>query len=192
MQEVKKALRKDLISRRKAMSISYRQQADESIFAQLKPLIDNADSVLTYVSTEIEVDTQRVLEYCFETGKRVAVPVSGDHELFFYEIKSFSDLALGRFSIMEPVCRDVAFTGDEKSLCIVPALCADGDGLRLGYGRGYYDRFLSSFNGMSVIVCYSDFRRQVPAEPHDVRADMTIFDTLDSNGGQNGQQRFPR
>ncbi len=179
MQEVKKALRKELISRRKAMDESRRKAADESVFAQLKPLIDSADSVLTYVSTEIEVDTQRVLEYCFETGKRVAVPVSGDTELFFYEINSFSDLALGRFSIMEPACREVIFTGSEKSLCIVPALCADGNGLRLGYGRGYYDRFLSSFNGSSVIICYSDFRMQVPAEPHDVRADMTIFDTLD-------------
>ena len=179
MQEVKKTLRKELISRRKAMDTSIRKAADKSILAQLKPLIDAADSVLTYVSTEIEVDTQSVLEYCFETGKRVAVPVSGDSELFFYEIKGFSDLALGRFSIMEPVCRDAVFTGDEKSLCIVPALCADGDGLRLGYGKGYYDRFLSSFSGRSVIVCYSDFRMQVPSEPHDVRADMTIFDTLE-------------
>lgn len=180
MQEIKKALRSELISRRKAMNSSDKQRADESIFQQLKPLVDRADSVLTYVSTDIEVDTRRLLEYCFGTGKRVAVPVSGDTELFFYEIKSFDDLAIGRFSIMEPVSRDVIFTGGRDSLCVVPALCADGTGLRLGYGRGYYDRFLSSFGGESVIICYSDFRMQVPNEPHDVRADMTIFDTLDS------------
>ena len=179
MQEVKKALRKELIARRRAMDAAERQRADESIFTQLKPLIDKADSVLIYVSTEIEVDTRRVLEYCFQTGKKVAVPVSGDTELFFYEIDSFDGLALGRFSIMEPIKRDKVFTGGRDTLCIVPALCADGEGLRLGYGRGYYDRFLSSFSGMSVIICYSEFRMDVPNEPHDKKADITIFDTLD-------------
>ncbi len=179
MQEVKKALRKELIARRKAMSAQYKKLADESIFAQLKPLIDAADSVLTYVSTDIEVDTRRVLEYCFSIGKTVAVPVSGDTELSFYEIHGFDDLESGRFGIFEPCERLSEHIGSTSSLCIVPALCADGDGLRLGYGRGYYDRYLSSFNGRSVIICYSDFRMQVPAEPHDKRADITIFDTSD-------------
>ena len=179
MQEVKRSLRKELIARRKAISVQYKQLADESIFAQLKPLIDAADSVLTYVSTDIEVDTRRVLEYCFSTNKAVAVPVSGDTELSFYEIRSFDDLEIGRFGIYEPRERSSEHIGSAASLCIVPALCADGSGLRLGYGRGYYDRYLSSFSGKSVIICYSDFRMEVPAEPHDKRADITIFDTSD-------------
>ncbi len=177
MQEVKRTLRKELISRRKAMDSSRRQHADMSIFGQLKPLIDKSDSVLTYVSTDIEVDTRRVLEYCLRIGKRVAVPVSGDSELFFYEIKSIDDLSAGRFGILEPVCRENIFVGGADSLCIVPALCADGNGLRLGYGRGYYDRYLSDFMGTSVIICYADFRMEVPAEPHDRKASLTIFDT---------------
>ncbi len=179
MQEVKRTLRKELISRRRSMDADAKRAADESIFLQLRPLIDAADSVLTYVSTDIEVDTYRLLEYCFSTGKRVAVPVSGDTELSFYEIRSFSDLAEGRFSIQEPIHRDTEFIGGTECLCIVPALCADGSGLRLGYGRGYYDRYLSSFAGKSVILCYSGFRMDVPSEPHDVKADMTIFDTFD-------------
>ncbi len=178
MQEVKKALRRELISRRKAMDLSVKQAADESIFSQLKPLIDRSDCVFTYVSTEIEVDTRRVMEYCFSSGKRVAVPVSGDTELFFYEIYSVSDLMAGRFDILEPINRSTVCVGGENSLCIVPALCADGSGYRLGYGRGYYDRYLSEFRGSSVIICYSDFRREVPTEAHDKKADMTIFDTL--------------
>ena len=178
MQEVKRALRRELISRRKAMDAEHKRLADESIFEQLKKLIDESGSVLTYVSTDIEVDTRRVLEYCFDTGKTVAVPVSGDTELSFHQIRSLDDLADGRFGILEPKCRDTVFYGNADSLCIVPALCADGDGLRLGYGRGYYDRFLSSFGGRSVIICYSDFRMDVPSEAHDRPADMTIFDTL--------------
>ncbi|MBE6902470.1 MAG: 5-formyltetrahydrofolate cyclo-ligase [Ruminococcaceae bacterium] len=176
MQEVKRALRKQLIARRRGLDSVQKRLADESIFGQLKPLIMQADAVLTYVSTDIEVDTHRVLEFCFEQGIPVAVPVSGDSELDFYEIHGKDELSVGRFGIMEPIKREDIFVGGERSLCIVPALCADGEGLRLGYGRGYYDRFLSRFKGKSAIVCYSDFKMEVPSEPHDKKADMTIFD----------------
>ena len=176
MQEVKRVLRKELIARRRSMDKQEKRIADESIFQQLKPLILQADSVLTYVSTDIEVDTRRVLEFCFENAIPVAVPVSGDNELEFYEIKSMDDLSEGRFGIQEPVNRQHTFEAGKKTLCIVPALCADGSGLRLGYGRGYYDRFLSRFEGKSVVVCYSAFRMEVPSEAHDKAADLTIFD----------------
>ena len=85
-------------------------------------------------------------------------------------------LAAGRFGIMEPVNRTAPAIPDEDSLCIVPALTCDKSGLRLGYGRGYYDRFLAGFPGKSVIICYSDFVGEVPAEPHDRRADAVITD----------------
>ncbi len=176
MQEVKRALRKMLIARRKAMQRDARDKADQSILQQLIPLLKEADLVLTYVSTEIEVDTRRVLQYCFDNGIRVAAPVSGDTELEFFEISSFSDLEEGRYNILEPIDRTQRITATDDTLCIVPALCADGNGTRLGYGKGYYDRFLSSFSGISVIICYRDFRMAVPAEPHDRKTDLTIFD----------------
>lgn len=178
MQEVKKALRKQLIGKRREMDRAYKARCDKDIFCKLVPLLEKADAVLTYVSTDIEVDTRAVIEYCLEKGIPVATPVSGDSELTFYEITSFDDLKEGRFGIMEPIKREAPFVGGSSSLCVVPALCADGSGLRLGYGRGYYDRYLSRFEGRSVIVCYSDFRMEVPSEPHDRRADMTIFDSI--------------
>ncbi len=177
MQEVKRTLRRELIRKRREMPVDLRAVADESIFRQLIPLLDEASAVLTYVSTDIEVDTRRILQYCFDNGIDVAVPVSGDTELEFFKINDFSDLSEGRYNILEPVFRELPFNGDNRALCIVPALCADGDGLRLGYGKGYYDRFLGRFNGKSVIICYSDFRMEVPAEPHDKKADLTIFDS---------------
>ncbi len=176
MQEVKRSLRKQLIAQRRAMHPETREIADENIFLQLIPSLKASDIVLTYVSTEIEVDTRRVMKYCIDNGIRVAVPVSGDTELMFYEIHSFSDLRIGRYNILEPVDRAAEIEVSENSLCIVPALCADGSGLRLGYGKGYYDRFLSGFGGTSVIICYSDFKMAVPTEPHDKKADLTIFD----------------
>lgn len=174
MRELKKQLRRELKARRAAMNPAEKAAADERIFEQLKPLAEKASAVLCYVSGDIEVDTRRLLKFCFEREIPVAVPVSGDTELTFCRITSFDELAEGRFGIPEPRVQ-IPFQPDERALCVVPALCADGEGLRLGYGRGYYDRFLGGFNGTSVIICYADFRMEVPAEAHDRRADMTLF-----------------
>lgn len=175
MRELKQALRRELKAQRKAMSAEEKSRADEDIFEQAKPFLDKAGSVFTYASAPIEVDTRRIIAYCIECGIPIALPVSGDSELSFYYIKSADELSKGRFNIDEPPLTRPA-APDKDTLCIVPALCADGEGLRLGYGRGYYDRFLSGFEGTSVIFCYKSFRRQVPAEPHDIKASFTLFD----------------
>lgn len=174
MRELKSALRGELIALRKAMDVDSKSAWDLDIFEQLKPYLDNAEAVFTYVSTEIEVDTRRLIAYCLERGIPVATPVSGDTELTFYYISRFEDLIPGRFGILEPR-RDLIAVANERTLCVVPALCADREGFRLGYGRGYYDRFLSDFRGTSIILCYESFRREVPRESYDVKADLTLF-----------------
>lgn len=174
--EEKKALRRELIARRKAMPPEEKARADERIFRQLVPLCEKAGSVFVYASTPIEADTRRIIDFCLEKGIKTALPVSGDTELTFYYISSQQELKTGRYGIDEPVCRNSAAIPDENTLCIVPALCADGNGLRMGYGKGYYDRFLSDFCGKSVIICYRSFKMKVPSEVHDKAADYTIFD----------------
>lgn len=177
MRELKQNLRKELIALRKAMNAEDKKNADKDIFGQVRPLLDKASAVFTYASTNIEVDTRRIIEFCLTCGIPTALPVSGESELSFYYIKSADELKAGRFNIDEPQPDNPEATAvaDKKTLCIVPALCADGDGARLGYGRGYYDRFLSGFPGTSVILCYKEFKRKVPVEPHDIKADFTIF-----------------
>lgn len=174
MRELKKMLRKELIERRKMMSDSEKNIADTDIFEQVKPFLDRASSVFTYASTSIEVDTRSIIDYCLQCSIPVALPVSGDEDIMFYYIKSTEELSKGRFNIDEPPEKFPA-VADSDTLCIVPALCADGNGLRLGYGRGYYDRFLAHFIGKSVIICYKTFKREVPSEKHDIKAEFTIF-----------------
>lgn len=174
MREIKKTLRKELIARRREMEPESRKAADLDIFGQLKPLADKASRVFIYASTDIEVDTRRLIAYCLENGIPVALPRSGDTELSFYFIDKAEDLTPGRFNIDEPPA-DKPASPDENTLCVIPALCADGEGYRLGYGRGYYDRFLGDFDGISVIICYSTFKQEVPTEPHDAKAKFTIF-----------------
>ena len=183
MREIKKALRKELIERRKSMDILEKSSADRDIFDQLKAFIFDFDKVFTYASTEIEVNTRMLIDYCIESNIPVALPVCGDTELKFYYIRSKDELKAGRYNIDEPPTDHPAFA-DENTLCVVPALCADGEGLRLGYGKGYYDRFLKDFRGTSVIICYDSFRQTVPSEPHDKKADITIFNRKTVNNGR--------
>ncbi len=177
-----------MINLRRKMDKEYKSFADTEIFKKLVPLINKADIVFTYVSTEIEVDTRKALEYCFSNNIPAAVPKTSGKEMEFYRIDCFSELKEGRFGIPEPINYEEAVIGTEHSLCIVPALCADGNGWRLGYGGGYYDRFLPGFAGKSAIICYGDFRRKVPIEAHDYRADITIFEI--SCGGSNERKPF--
>lgn len=157
------------------MDAAKKAAADESIFRQLVPLVNSAGNVFCYASTEIEVDTRRIIEYCLSNNIPVALPVSGESELSFYYIDNINELKKGRYNIDEPPISRPAYDG-EKTLCIVPALCADKNGYRLGYGKGYYDRFLKSFKGKSVIICYKDFLCEIPKESHDMQTTFTVFD----------------
>lgn len=136
-----------------------------------------ADTVLCFVSTDIEVYTRPVMESARNDGKRVAVPrcVKGSCELTFHYIESVGDLAAGAFGIPEPLPRCEECSSFEGALCVVPALCCDRRGHRMGYGRGYYDRFLARFGGVSCGVVFEDFfLDEIPTEPTDMPLDMTV------------------
>lgn len=117
------------------------------------------DTLLCYVSTDIEVDTRQIIQKAFADGKRVAVPrcVPGTRLMEFYYIDSLDELVPGTFGVYEPLPDPTRlFTAKEQGLCLVPALAYDLEGFRLGYGKGYYDRYLAGFGGALVGICYSD------------------------------------
>ncbi len=117
-----------------------------------------AQVLFTYVSKPIEVNTMPLIQKALEQGKEVVVPrcVPGTFDMEFYRITSEDDLEKGSFGVLEPVPERCALVTDFSSgFCIVPGLCFDSHGFRLGYGKGYYDRFLSSFSGYTAGICYS-------------------------------------
>lgn len=148
--------------RQKRLDFTPQQKAeyDEMIFQRLCRLYQykNASVVLCYVSKSIEVDTLKFINQALADGKRVAVPrcIDGTRKMDFYFINSVDDLEKGSFGVYEPktdTCTKL--TELDSGLCVVPGMSFDTNGYRLGYGKGYYDRFLSEFGGDTVGICYS-------------------------------------
>lgn len=157
---IKTALRDKYRSFRENLTSEEKQYMDSKIFSQVLDLwqYKRNDVLLIYVSTPIEVDTHRIIQQALQDGKKVAVPrcVPNTRNMEFYYIRSMDDLHTGSFRVLEPDpnCCEL-LTDYEHGLCIVPAFSYDWQGFRLGYGKGYYDRFLSKFNGNIVGICYS-------------------------------------
>ena len=116
-----------------------------------------ADTVLLYFPTKSEPDLTDIAARAWSDGKAVAFPISrtDDLSLDFRTVRNFSELCIGAYSIREPSENAEPAVLSENTLCIVPALAVDVEGYRLGYGKGYYDRFLSVFSGKAVLPIHS-------------------------------------
>ncbi len=157
---LKTALRQRYRGWREALSPEEKAGLDRAITGRVRCSwqYKNNEILLTYVSTPIEVDTRELIRLAIRDGKRVAVPrcVPGTRDMDFYYIRGMEDLAPGAFGVLEPVAeRCEKMTDFSAGLCLVPAFSYDWQGFRLGYGKGYYDRFLARFDGNRVGICYS-------------------------------------
>ena len=116
---------------------------------------------MKYYPLKNEVDIRPALEKLLKKeGRRVYLPrcVKGSQGLMdYYEISSLSDLEEGSFGVMEPKaeCR-IEKDFSQNTVCIVPAIAYDKEGHRIGYGKGYYDRFLRGFKGTKIGVVFSE------------------------------------
>lgn len=174
----KKALRKELMEKRRSLDKNDRLISDKMIYTNLMicPEIINADVILTYISTEIEVGTIKLIEAMLKNGKTVAVPKCEGKKMRFIRIESLNSLVKGAFGIPEPTGND-EITDFKGAVCITPALSFDNNGYRLGYGGGFYDRFFERFNGISVGICYDDFIGEVPREEYDRCVDILVTES---------------
>lgn len=180
---IKMELRQKYRSLRQSMPPEIKAQKDEAIAAQVRRLwqYQRNSVLLIYVSTSIEVDTFRIIRQAIEDGKRVAVPrcVPDTRNMEFYYIRSTDELKPGTFGVLEPEANpENLYKESEGGLCIVPAFSYDWRGFRLGYGKGYYDRFLSRFEGNMVGICYSDcVQRSLPHGRFDRPVELLVTES---------------
>lgn len=179
---LKASLRKSAKEFRNNLLPFEKQRKDEIIFQKVMSLDEykNAETVLCYYSTDIEVDTLKLIDYSLKQGKRVALPKCTDNlgHMQFKLIESVNSLENGAFGIKEPSDNCELFTDSENAICIVPALMIDDKGYRLGYGKGYYDNFLKSFRGAKCVICYKEnVIESLPFyDGFDIKCDVCITD----------------
>lgn len=187
--QIKDELRKKYKELRK--SILNKFEKDDEICKRFisSELFRNADEVLCFYPLKYEINTLPIIEAALKLNKKTALPLCTDKNgnMDFYFIKSISDLSMGSYSIMEPdpdKCRKA--TEFSNAVCLVPGLSFDKEGYRLGYGKGYYDRFLEKFTYISVGLCYNEMTAdKLPHDFHDINVDYIYTETqqLSCKGG---------
>lgn len=178
---------RDIFTKRRAQAFEnaceYRR-AEDAVIANLlsSPMWQEADIILSYCSTRGELDLRPVWDAARAADKIYAIPktLTGVKEgkMIFSQVNSAKDLIKGRFGIFEP-SSDLPPLNNIQTvghvLCIVPGLAFDEKGYRLGYGGGYYDRFLEKFHGISVGLVLSACKTaRLPRDIHDIAVSYVI------------------
>lgn len=177
----KRELRKYFKQIRQEMSAEQRKNIDNQIFQNVTETAEykRAEIILAYVSSEIEVNTYKIIEYSKQIGKKICVPKCkpNSNDMDFYEINSMNDLEPGAFGILEPKSNCNEWNKRGNACCIVPALSYDIRGYRLGFGKGFYDKFLKDFKGVKLGICYENcMSKQLPDNEYDISVDLVVTD----------------
>ncbi|WP_304583160.1 5-formyltetrahydrofolate cyclo-ligase [uncultured Alistipes sp.] len=175
----------------RALSDTERRAASERIWAQVAASAEFAAArcVALFCSLADEPDTAAVLA-AWSREKRIVVPRVEGETMQFYDYDP-ATMACGAFGIAEPGPRAVRCRPEEIDLLVVPGVAFARSGLRLGRGKGYYDRYLAQpgMRACRIGVCYAhQLVADLPAEPHDAPMDRVVddkdsFGTMRARGG---------
>lgn len=177
---VKKELRKEIKKKAAALPEDYCKEADEIIFKKVisMPEYEKAEVIFCYVGTKREINTYPILNSILESGKRLGVPKCLSYGVMeVYEIENFRQLVSGAYGIMEPAKECKRIEPEEIELAIVPCLTCSPDGKRLGYGGGFYDRYLPKLHCPKMVLCRKQLMTEdIPMDEFDVVLDGVISD----------------
>ena len=170
----KNLIRKTVLRQRRALSALEKSQAESVMLESLLnwEVFKNAGVIHIFISKPDEPDTRPIIEHCWSSRKKIAVPVvlPDTFDLFHSEIKSFDDLVYGMHGTQEPSPeRRIKINPESFDLVIVPGVAFDRQGGRLGHGKGYYDRFLELTSAFRLGLTFDcQLLETVPTELHDV------------------------
>ncbi|MCX6690910.1 MAG: 5-formyltetrahydrofolate cyclo-ligase [Methanoregula sp.] len=174
----KQALRDDAKQKRRAIPEDEIAKKSARICASLLEVIDGCDPVMAYVSKPPEVDTHPFIRDLLREGRRVVVPII-EKETRTLRLSYLWDTTLlvkSTFHVPEPIGNEIPAQTSDIQTVIIPLLAFDRRGNRLGYGAGYYDRFLAQNPGIKKIgVAFScQETGSVPRDENDVRIDIVV------------------
>lgn len=177
----KKEIRKNLLEKRRNLPKDKKAIYDKEISKKIicSDYFKKAEQVLVFASTDEEFDTRYIIERCRMEHKRVFYPLCLDNDgnMEFLKADSLGDLEIGNYKLLEPKKTCKPYKPKENDIAIIPALSVDKNFNRIGYGKGYYDRFLKDFNGISICPCYSEmFTDTLPADENDIKVSIIVTD----------------
>ncbi|MFC4766884.1 5-formyltetrahydrofolate cyclo-ligase [Effusibacillus consociatus] len=190
----KQELRQQILSARNSMSEAERTTKQKAIFDNLLsiPQLNEAGTILAYLAFRGEVETDEIFRWGWQAGKTMAAPVTFKEErkIIPVRIQSFEELQPGAYGILEPsgIREEQGNPASNETVpvaridaVIIPGVAFDSEGGRLGYGGGYYDRFLPMLRSDTVKIGLA-YELQVvgrlPVEEHDVHLDFLVTEQL--------------
>ena len=180
--EDKAALRRQVRLTLEGLSPEAVRRGDDALFAAFSalPQVEAASTLFAFWGIPgREPDTGRLIRALTARGKRVGLPrmlPGRQMEVRLYEPDR--PLVPASFGILEPLADAPLLARPDIDLALVPAVCYDRSGFRLGFGGGYYDRWLSGFSGFTVGLCRDCvLQDRVPTEDHDCRVDLLLTET---------------
>ncbi len=174
----KQTLRRQIRERKRAMTEAEIVAAGETLghlFAE-STLYQNARTIYGYLPYNQEVRTVPMLRRAIREGKRVAVPKVYGEEMKFIYLDDFSQVAKGYAGIPEPIA-DEPIADDPTALVLMPGLAFDREGHRIGYGGGFYDKFLAQEpNHPTLALCYAfQMQEHLDTEEFDIPVDCVLW-----------------
>ncbi|OES44368.1 5-formyltetrahydrofolate cyclo-ligase [Domibacillus iocasae] len=178
----KKKMRETIKQQLTAMERPVYEQKSFDIAAKLYALAEwkQAKIIALTVSADFEVDTWQLIRFAWLNGKIVCVPkCSPDTKsMQFYQLERFSDLEKVYAGLYEPNPeKTTPIHSNELDLLVVPGLLFERKGFRIGFGGGYYDRFLSSYKGQTISLAFSiQLLEKLPVEKYDMPVQKIVTD----------------
>lgn len=179
----KKEVRKKALEKRDCMPEKIREEKSLRITETICNLkcYSEASALLIYRSFRTEVNTSHIIEMAWEDRKRVFCPRVEGKEMKFYEVSGWEDFQKGAYGIMEPVEMCPVFERQsERALVILPGAAFDKERHRIGYGGGFYDRFLAkNMEFSTVAVCFDEqiVEEIISSEPFDIRPQKIVTES---------------
>ncbi len=181
----KDSLRREYLEKRAGMDSLVKHQRDLKICSAATSLAGYrwAEYVLMYAPAKGEIDVMPIAYDALSKGKKVAFPRCNKENctMDFHIVPSLDELQIDSYGLREPPSAAPIYDpcGAGDAICFVPGLVFDREGYRLGYGKGFYDRYLSNFKGNIVGIAYSDFI--IPSVPRG-KFDISINILLSEKG----------
>ena len=171
----RKSLRSFLLEKRDNTSFDFMKIASEKIQKRLKKInaFRDAQKIGVYYPIGSEILTQDIIQELFSNGKDVFLPKVIGKNMEFRKITDFSSLEKGSFDIMEP--KDDCEIDNDLDVVLVPTVGISPSGVRLGYGHGFYDRFLAEHKSVTIsLTMEKQIIKKIPKSEHDIMIDWII------------------